>query len=150
MDERHRHRYEVNPTMVEQLEAKGLRFVGKDETGERMEIVELTGHPYFVASQFHPEFKSRPGKASPLFLGLILAASGAHFPLGVLGELCGISCALQPSQAFLCLLRTACNDMVYGFAGTLDGYLSGKTHITSSNLLSKEGIHAAPLANGGH
>ena len=76
MDERHRHRYEVNPTMVEQLEAKGLRFVGKDETGQRMEIVELTGHPYFVASQFHPEFKSRPGKASPLFLGLILAASG--------------------------------------------------------------------------
>ncbi|BDA42468.1 CTP synthase 2 [Coccomyxa sp. Obi] len=76
VDERHRHRYEVNPTMVKQLEAKGLRFVGKDETGQRMEIVELAGHPYFVASQFHPEFKSRPGKASPLFLGLILAASG--------------------------------------------------------------------------
>lgn len=62
--------------MVKQLEAKGLRFVGKDETGQRMEIVELSGHPYFVASQFHPEFKSRPGKASPLFLGLILAAAG--------------------------------------------------------------------------
>jgi CTP synthase len=62
--------------MVKQLEAKGLRFVGKDETGQRMEVVELSGHPYFVASQFHPEFKSRPGKASPLFLGLILAAAG--------------------------------------------------------------------------
>lgn len=77
VDERHRHRYEVNPTMVQQLEARGLRFVGKDETGQRMEIVELKGHPFFVASQFHPEFKSRPGKATPLFLGLILAASGA-------------------------------------------------------------------------
>ncbi len=76
MDERHRHRYEVNPTMIGAFEERGLRFVGKDETGQRMEIVELAGHPYFVASQFHPEFKSRPGKASPLFLGLILAATG--------------------------------------------------------------------------
>ena len=78
MDERHRHRYEVNPTMIGQLEAAGLRFVGKDESGQRMEIVELKGHPFFVASQFHPEFKSRPGKAAPLFLGLILAAAGAR------------------------------------------------------------------------
>ena len=76
VDERHRHRYEVNPTMIAQFEVRGLRFVGKDESGQRMEIVELTGHPYFVASQFHPEFKSRPGKAAPLFLGLILAATG--------------------------------------------------------------------------
>lgn len=80
--------------MVKQLEAKGLRFVGKDETGQRMEIVELAGHPYFVASQFHPEFKSRPGKASPLFLGLILAASGALLaaaaaPDCVLQMMCG-------------------------------------------------------------
>jgi hypothetical protein len=51
--------------------------VQQDESGQRMEIVELAGHPFFVASQFHPEFKSRPGKAAPLFLGLILAASGA-------------------------------------------------------------------------
>ncbi|CAK0762419.1 hypothetical protein CVIRNUC_002955 [Coccomyxa viridis] len=76
VDERHRHRYEVNPTMVSDLERRGLRFVGKDESGQRMEIVELKDHPYFVASQFHPEFKSRPGKPSPLFLGLILASSG--------------------------------------------------------------------------
>ena len=76
MDERHRHRYEVNPTMIDGLEAAGLRFVGKDESGQRMEIVELKDHPFFVASQFHPEFKSRPGKAAPLFLGLILAAAG--------------------------------------------------------------------------
>ena len=79
IDERHRHRYEVNPTLVPALEKAGLRFVGKDETGERMEIVELDasqGHPFFVAAQFHPEFKSRPGRPSPLFLGLVLAASG--------------------------------------------------------------------------
>ena len=76
VDERHRHRYEVNPNLVSDLESQGLRFVGKDESGQRMEIVELKGHPYFVAGQFHPEFKSRPGKPSPLFLGLILASSG--------------------------------------------------------------------------
>ncbi|KAI3426099.1 hypothetical protein D9Q98_008067 [Chlorella vulgaris] len=76
VDERHRHRYEVNPELVPQLEAAGLRFVGKDDTATRMEIVELAGHPFFVAAQFHPEFKSRPFKPSPLFLGLILAASG--------------------------------------------------------------------------
>uniref|UniRef100_A0A0A0K5U7 CTP synthase n=1 Tax=Cucumis sativus TaxID=3659 RepID=A0A0A0K5U7_CUCSA len=76
VDERHRHRYEVNPEMVCQLENAGLSFVGSDETGRRMEIVELSGHPYFVGVQFHPEFKSRPGKPSPLFLGLIKAACG--------------------------------------------------------------------------
>lgn len=76
VDERHRHRYEVNPEMVEKLENLGeLRFVGKDETGRRMEIVELGGHPFYVGVQFHPEFKSRPGKPSPVFLGLVLAAS---------------------------------------------------------------------------
>ncbi|XXG61605.1 hypothetical protein AAC387_Pa05g0176 [Persea americana] len=76
VDERHRHRYEVNPDMIPKLEAAGLSFVGKDETGKRMEIVELPDHPYFVGVQFHPEFKSRPGKPSALFLGLIAAACG--------------------------------------------------------------------------
>ncbi|KAH1188568.1 CTP synthase 2 [Glycine max] len=74
VDERHRHRYEVNPDMISQLESAGLSFVGKDETGKRMEIVEFPGHPFFIGAQFHPEFKSRPGKPSPLFLGLISAA----------------------------------------------------------------------------
>ncbi|KAF7824435.1 CTP synthase-like [Senna tora] len=74
IDERHRHRYEVNPEMISQLENAGLSFVGKDESGRRMEIVELPGHPFFVGVQFHPEFKSRPGKPSPPFLGLIAAA----------------------------------------------------------------------------
>ena len=74
--ERHRHRYEVNPEMVDELEQKGLHFVGKDETGTRMEICELANHPFFVACQYHPEFKSRPGRPSPMFMGLLLAASG--------------------------------------------------------------------------
>jgi len=75
IDERHRHRYEVNPEMIHLFEEKGFKFVGKDETGRRMEIIELKGHPFYVACQFHPEYKSRPGKPSALFLGLILAAS---------------------------------------------------------------------------
>ncbi|XP_073110652.1 uncharacterized protein [Elaeis guineensis] len=68
VDERHRHRYEVNPDMIMELERAGLAFVGKDETGRRMEILELPLHPYFVGVQFHPEFKSRPGKPSAPFL----------------------------------------------------------------------------------
>ncbi|GLC65728.1 hypothetical protein PLESTF_000333500 [Pleodorina starrii] len=79
IDERHRHRYEVNPELVPKLEEAGLHFVGRDETGERMEILELADqpqdHPYYVAAQFHPEFKSRPGRPSPLFLGFILASA---------------------------------------------------------------------------
>ncbi len=73
--ERHRHRYEVNPRYREDLERAGLRFTGKDSTGLRMEILELgDDHPYFMGSQFHPEFKSRPGKPAPLFRGLVEAA----------------------------------------------------------------------------
>jgi len=73
--ERHRHRYEVNPALVDRLESLGLRFSGKnaDASGERMEVIELdkSDHPYFVAAQFHPEFTSRPEKPNPLFLGLL-------------------------------------------------------------------------------
>ncbi|MBK29664.1 MAG: CTP synthetase [Euryarchaeota archaeon] len=76
VDERHRHRYEVNPALIEDIEAKGLKFVGKDDSGQRCEIFELANHPYFVATQYHPEFKSRPGRPSPPFLGLLKAASG--------------------------------------------------------------------------
>lgn len=76
--ERHRHRYEVNPAIVPDLETAGLHFVGRnaDSSGERMEIVELdeSAHPYFVAAQFHPEFTSRPEKPNPLFLGLLEAS----------------------------------------------------------------------------
>eukprot|EP01116_Phalansterium_solitarium_P003275 TRINITY_DN1406_c0_g1_i1.p1 TRINITY_DN1406_c0_g1~~TRINITY_DN1406_c0_g1_i1.p1 ORF type:complete len:597 (+),score=190.68 TRINITY_DN1406_c0_g1_i1:133-1923(+) len=77
VDERHRHRFEVNPAYVEQIEkGSGLMFVGQDETQMRMEIAELKNHPYFVGVQYHPEFKSRPLQPSPPFVGLIMAASG--------------------------------------------------------------------------
>ena len=79
VDERHRHRYEINPDLVDAIENSGLIFVGKDETGQRCEIFELNNHPYFVGVQYHPEFKSRPGKPSPPFLGLLMAASNIDF-----------------------------------------------------------------------
>uniref|UniRef100_A0A7S1HRZ1 CTP synthase (glutamine hydrolyzing) n=2 Tax=Eutreptiella gymnastica TaxID=73025 RepID=A0A7S1HRZ1_9EUGL len=76
--ERQRHRYEVNETYIKQMEAAGLYFVGRDSTGERMEVIELGpehGHPFFLGLQCHPEFKSRPGYPAPPFLGLLLAAT---------------------------------------------------------------------------
>ena len=74
--ERHRHRYEVNPDYVDQIHDGGLKLVGRDETGERMEVAELPGHPYYVGAQYHPEFQSRPLFPSPPFHGLVLAAIG--------------------------------------------------------------------------
>ncbi|CAN8018104.1 unnamed protein product [Ixodes persulcatus] len=76
IEERHRHRYEVNPAFAPDLEKAGLHFVGKDETGKRMEIIEFPDHPYFVGVQFHPEYISRPLKPSPPYLGLVLASCG--------------------------------------------------------------------------
>jgi len=70
--ERHRHRYEVNPDYIGELEAAGLRFSGRSPDG-RMEIGELPEHPFFIASQFHPEFLSRPTKPHPFFLGFLSA-----------------------------------------------------------------------------
>ena len=58
------------------MESSGLKFVGHDEENIRMEIVELEGHSYYVATQFHPEYLSRPLKPSSPFLGLILASAG--------------------------------------------------------------------------
>jgi len=66
----------VNPDLIERIEEAGFVFVGKDESGQRCEIFELNDHPYYVGVQFHPEFKSRPGRPSPPFLGLLKAASG--------------------------------------------------------------------------
>jgi len=74
--ERHRHRYEINPDYIPKLEAAGLRYVGRSDGGRRMEVLELQGHPYFVASQFHPELRSRPFHPSPIHLGLVRAAAG--------------------------------------------------------------------------
>ena len=72
--ERHRHRYEINPDYIDKIEKAGMKYTGRDNGGRRMEVLELEGHPYYVASQFHPEFKSRPDKPSPLHLGLVKAA----------------------------------------------------------------------------
>jgi len=67
--ERHRHRYEVNPEYIDDLTADGLTFSGK--AGNRMEILEYDDHPFFFGTQFHPEFRSRPTRASPPFVGLL-------------------------------------------------------------------------------
>jgi CTP synthase len=72
--ERHRHRYEVNNRFREQLVDAGLVVAGTFEQGRLVEIVELPDHPWFVASQFHPEFKSRPTRPAPLFHGFVGAA----------------------------------------------------------------------------
>ncbi len=69
--ERHRHRFEVNPKFIKKIEKAGLKFSGIDEEGIRMEICENPDHPYFIASQFHPEFRSRPMKPAPMFHNLI-------------------------------------------------------------------------------
>ncbi|CAG00263.1 unnamed protein product [Tetraodon nigroviridis] len=76
VEERHRHRFEVNPELKSHFEDKGFRFVGQDIEGERMEVIELDEHPYFVGVQYHPEFTSRPIKPSPPYLGLLLASAG--------------------------------------------------------------------------
>lgn len=69
--ERHRHRYELNNYFKEELEKEGLIFSGISPDGRLVEIIELKDHPWFIASQFHPEFKSRPNKPHPLFRDLV-------------------------------------------------------------------------------
>jgi CTP synthase len=71
--ERHRHRYEVNPKYLDALERGGLVFSGVSEDGLRMEIAELPGMSFYMATQFHAEFKSRPNKPSPPYLGFVRA-----------------------------------------------------------------------------
>jgi CTP synthase len=80
ISERHRHRYEfANDTKAQKaIEAAGLVASGLSPDGKLVEIVELPGHPYFIASQFHPEFKSRPTAPHPLFNGLVKAALKAR------------------------------------------------------------------------
>jgi CTP synthase len=72
--ERHRHRYEVNNLLRKRLEAAGLRTSGTSPDERLVEVIELDDHPFFVASQFHPEFKSRPERPAPLFRDFIAAA----------------------------------------------------------------------------
>ena len=84
--ERHRHRLEVNNEYIPMLEKAGMRMSGLSPDGLLVEIVEITDHPYYIASQFHPEFLSRPGRPHPLFRDFIGAAKnilreGAQPPL---------------------------------------------------------------------
>ena len=74
ISERHRHRYEFNNLYRKQYEAHGMRFSGLSPDGSLVEILELPSHPFFLAVQFHPEFKSKPTKAHPLFARFVAAA----------------------------------------------------------------------------
>jgi CTP synthase len=73
--ERHRHRYEFNNQYLEKLEQAGMCFSGKSLDGRLVEVIEIPGHPWFLACQFHPEFTSTPRKGHPLFSGFVKAAS---------------------------------------------------------------------------
>jgi CTP synthase len=73
--ERHRHRFEVNNELRPQLEAAGMVIGGTSPNGRLVETIELPDHPFFVASQFHPEFKSRPNRPAPLFREFVGAAA---------------------------------------------------------------------------
>ncbi|MBP9945266.1 MAG: CTP synthase, partial [Vicinamibacteria bacterium] len=79
--ERHRHRYEFNQEYMARLEAAGLKISGKTPDGKFAEIAEIKDHPYFIAVQYHPEFKSRPWQPHPLFAGFV-GASLAHQKAG--------------------------------------------------------------------
>ncbi len=74
VNERHRHRYEFNHNYRSQLEEKGFNLVGTSPDGTLGEIIEIPDHPFFIAVQFHPEFKSKPTKPHPLFKGFVAAA----------------------------------------------------------------------------
>jgi CTP synthase len=81
VEERHRHRYEVNPRFRRRLEDAGLFCSGESPDQTLVEVIELRDHPWFVAGQFHPEFKSRPDRPHPLFrdfVGASLAQRGAE------------------------------------------------------------------------
>jgi CTP synthase len=76
ISERHRHRYEVNPDYWEALRKGGLVLSGFSYDKRRVEFIELPDHPFFLGTQSHPEFKSRPGNPSPPYLGFIKASAG--------------------------------------------------------------------------
>ncbi len=73
--ERHRHRFEFNNHYREALAGAGVVFSGSSPNGRLVEIIELRDHPFFVGSQFHPEFRSRPGRPHPLFRAFMAAAT---------------------------------------------------------------------------
>ena len=76
--ERHRHRYEFNNAYRERFEKADFMFSGLSPDGKLVESIELADHPFFIASQFHPEFQSKPHQPHPLFKGFIAAAHRMH------------------------------------------------------------------------
>lgn len=85
--ERHRHRYEVNIEYKKRIEEKGMIFSGEDGNKERMEIIELENHPFFLGTQYHPEFTSRPFQPNPAFYSFMLASSGQFDKIGKRSDL---------------------------------------------------------------
>ncbi len=75
INERHRHRYEVNPKFIDKMQEKGFIFSGKDKDSERMTICEIPSHPFFFGSQYHPEYKTNPFIPTPMFYSFVLTAS---------------------------------------------------------------------------
>ncbi len=75
IEERHRHRYEVNPKYIEEIEKNGMFFSGIDPDKIRMNFLEIPGHPFFFGCQSHPEYKTNPLNPSPIFMAFILCAS---------------------------------------------------------------------------
>ncbi|XP_068179215.1 CTP synthase 1-like isoform X2 [Antennarius striatus] len=111
VDERHRHRFEVNPVLKHHFENNGLQFVGQDVEGERMEVIEVENHCYFVGVQYHPEFTSRPIKPSPPYFGLLLAAAGK------LQSYLNRGCQLSPRDTYSSSSGNSSPDAdIYGFA----------------------------------
>jgi CTP synthase len=86
ISERHRHRYEFNNQYRQQFEANGLTFAGTSPDGTLVEIIELVNHPWFLAVQFHPEFKSKPTASHPLFAGFVKAALEKHLSRGAAAQ----------------------------------------------------------------
>ena len=86
ISERHRHRYEFNNVYRQQFVAHGMLMAGMSMDGALVEIIELPEHPWFVAVQFHPEFKSKPTAAHPLFAGFVAAAVEKHSTGQMLAE----------------------------------------------------------------
>ncbi len=101
--ERHRHRYEVNPAYVSTLASYGLDFIGKDDQAERMEILELKDHPWFVGVQYHPEYQSRVLKPSRPYLGFLAASAGCldEVMLGLGGQEGGVKVGKELGEIHL-------------------------------------------------
>ncbi|XP_039274579.1 CTP synthase 2-like isoform X2 [Styela clava] len=129
IEERHRHRYEVNPSLTHLFEEKGFRFVAQDTEGVRMEAIELDDHPFFVGIQSHPEFKSRPLEPSPPYLGFILASCGK------LPQYMQRGCRLSPRHEHLLSTEEGDSDLEEELSKIV---LEGKNHSDSNDSTSSE------------